>query len=312
MGTNNSNGQPVMDIWAPPNVEGKDPHAAFSVFLVHVKRILLPAELYHLLRPLMQPLANKEMSLIGQRDALREICGAERTIVQDRLAALTTAVEVYAKANSSNPFLFERLGWMVHGVTIWERRILAPGDITFTNEEHLKELSEGFRRDERMAGMNEDEKAMEVALADGFVKAVFRTDELRAEVVERLKGIAASITSDPIAANGTTATQGNTDRLKWKSSTAAFVHIFNTLAKRGYFDLPTKGGKGNDNNTAAFARMLLQAFDVPGKDGNPITSDVLRVRLSDGAPGQLAEGKAAKFQIPETGELIVPNAGELE
>lgn len=92
---------------------------------------------------------------------------------------------------------------------------------------------------------------------------------------------------DPSPTTGTTATQGTTDRLKWKSSTAAFVHIFNTLAAGGYFDLPTKGGKGNDPNTAAFARMLLQAFDVPGKDGNPITSEVLRVRLADGAPGQL-------------------------
>lgn len=117
---------------------------------------------------------------------------------------------------------------------------------------------------------------------------------------------------DPSPTTGTTATQGTTDRLKWKSSTAAFVHIFNTLAAGGYFDLPTKGGKGNDPNTAAFARMLLQAFDVPGKDGNPITSEVLRVRLSDGAPGQLAEAKAAKFQIPDAGALIVPNAGELE
>lgn len=117
---------------------------------------------------------------------------------------------------------------------------------------------------------------------------------------------------DPMATTGTTATQGTTDRLKWKSSTAAFVHIFNTLAAGGYFDLPTKGGKGNDPNTAAFARMLLQAFDVPGKDGNPITSEMLRVRLADRAPGQLAEAKAAKFQIPDAGALIVPNAGELE
>lgn len=109
-----------------------------------------------------------------------------------------------------------------------------------------------------------------------------------------------------------TGTNGPVERLKWKSSTAAFAHIFRTLAAQGYFDLPRKNGKGNDPNTAAFARMLLQAFEVPGKDGEPITPEVLRVRLADGAPGRLADTKAAKFQIPEPGELIVPNAGELE
>lgn len=117
---------------------------------------------------------------------------------------------------------------------------------------------------------------------------------------------------DAVAIIRTTATQGTTDRLKWKSSTAAFAHIFNTLAKEGYFDLPTKGGKSNDRNTAAFARMLLQAFDVPGKDGNPITSEVLRMRLWEKGPGQLAESKAEKIQIPDKDRLIVPNADEME
>jgi hypothetical protein len=314
MAIEKDNAHEVAGNWAPPNVEGKDPHAAFSLFLVHVKKILRPAELGYLLRPLMQPLANKEMSIIDIRDAVREICGAERTIVQDRLAALTTAVEVYAKANRSNPFLFERLGWMVHGLTIWEPHILARGDITFTNEEHLKELSEGFRMDERYheAGISADEKAMEVAIADGFVKAVFRTDELRAAVVERLKGIATSIALDPIPNNGTTATKGTPERLKWKSSTAAFAHIFNTLAQEGYFDLPRKGGKENDPNFTGFARVLLQAFDVKGEDGNSLTPEQLRVRLRPSAPRPLAETKTAKFQIPDKGILIVPNADEMK
>ncbi len=113
-------------------------------------------------------------------------------------------------------------------------------------------------------------------------------------------------------AQSATPTAAPAERLKWKSSTAAFAYIFRTLAAQGYFDLPRKGGKGNDPNTAAFARMLLQAFEIPGKDGNPITPEVLRVRLADGAPGRLADTKAAKFQIPAAGELIVPDAGEME
>jgi hypothetical protein len=251
MGTKNSNGQPVMDIWVPPNVEGKDPHAAFSVFLVHVKRILRPAELGHLLNPLRQTLTNKGMSIIDARDALREMCGAERKIVQDRLSAVANAVEVYAKANNTNPFLFERLGWMIHGVTNWDPQILAHGDITFTNEEHLKELSEGFRRYERMAGMTEDERAFEVGIADGFVNAVFRTDELRAEVVERLKGIAANVTP------GTSTVLSTVAPFVWKGQPAELFALFEELVGKGWVELPKNRGKRSRDQ---LARNVHSAF----------------------------------------------------
>jgi len=298
--------------WAPPNVEGKDPHAAFSVFLAYTKRILRPAELGHLIRPRLQSLPDKERSIITTRDELRETCGPERQTIKDRLSQMANAVEMYCKANRPNPFLSERLGWLIQEVTVWDPEIIKSGDINFSNKEHLEENSERLRRDERMAGMDEFDKAVEVGIADGFVNAVFRTDELRAELAQHLKGIAGSIAVDPVATNGTTATKGTPERLKWKSSTAAFAHIFNTLAQEGYFDFPRKGGKENDPNFTGFARVLLQAFDVKGEDGNSLTPEQLRVRLRPSAPRPLAETKTAKFQIPDKGILIVPNADEMK
>ena len=92
------------------------------------------------------------------------------------------------------------------------------------------------------------------------------------------------------------------ERLNWKVSTSAFVHIFNKMAALGYFDLPSKGGKKGDPNNAQFARILLRAFDIRGKDQQPMKSERLRERLS-GAGSQLMDEKQAKFQFPETKEL---------
>ncbi len=102
------------------------------------------------------------------------------------------------------------------------------------------------------------------------------------------------------------------ERIEWGSSTAAFAHIFRTLTERGYFPMPRKGGKENEPNVTAFARILLQAFDVKGEGGKSLTAEQLRVRLADAAPRPLADTKRGKFQIPQAGELIVPKAEELE
>jgi len=131
------------------------------------------------------------------------------------------------------------------------------------------------------------------------------------------KGISDTITNLPTALGNPvelapTATKGTPERLPWTSTTSAFAHIFTTLSNAGYFPIPRRGGKENEPNFTGFARVLLQAFDVKGEDGNSLTVEQLRVRLRPSAPRPLPETKTAKFQIPDKGILIVPNADEME
>lgn len=298
-----------MDIWEPPNVEGKDPHAAFTLFLAHVKRILQPVELVHLFRPLMLPLANEEMSIIDLRDALREKCGAERSIIQTRLSALTTAVAVYVKANRTAPFIVDRLGWIIDNVTRWDPRILHERDITFTNEEHWKELSEVARRDERYheAGMDADEKAIEIAFADGFANAVFRTDELRAEVVERLKGIAANV-----ATTGNTATQGTTEqRIIWKGQPSELFVLFEELVGKGWIDLPMNRGKRSRDK---LARAVHAAFAFASGTTIQIGTAVNYLKKGKGGVNEQRPEPRVPFALkrnPDVGDGYDPDkAGE--
>lgn len=103
-----------------------------------------------------------------------------------------------------------------------------------------------------------------------------------------------------------------TARLKWKSSINAFAFIFNELAKKGYFILPAQGGKKGDASVTGYARILLQAFELVGADGKPLSAERLRVPLSPSFHRPLAESKAAKFQLPSPGELIFPEAKDIE
>ena len=100
------------------------------------------------------------------------------------------------------------------------------------------------------------------------------------------------------------------EKIKWLSTTSAFCYIMNTLAQQGYIQLPTVGGKENDANITAFARILLKAFHL-GEGEKGVTVDQLRVRLSEGGPRPLATTKAGRFQIPEKGELVIPPATEM-
>lgn len=238
MAAKRDNDHEVAGIGVPPNVEGKDPHAAFSVFLAYTKRILRPAELGHLIRPRLQSLPDKERSIITTRDELRETCGPERQTIKDRLSQMANAVEVYCKANRSNPFLLERLGWLIQEVTVWDPEIIKSGDINFSNKEHLEENIERLRRDERMAGMDEFDKAVEVGIADGFVNAVFRTDELRAELAQHLKGIATSIAVDHVATTGNIPTVPGMRPIQWTGSVQVLAWLLRELAEQGWIDAP--------------------------------------------------------------------------
>ena len=112
--------------------------------------------------------------------------------------------------------------------------------------------------------MDAEEKALEIAFADGFVNAVFRTDELRAEVVERLKRIAANV-----ATNGTTAAQGNAEQpaapIQWKGSVQQLAWVLRELAEGGWIGYPAQKGnttkwKAGDINASAFAKAMAPHF----------------------------------------------------
>jgi hypothetical protein len=126
---------------------------------------------------------------------------------------------------------------------------------------------------------------------------ILRTGKER--LIRRLRELMEEQAPEPIADAQTVTSE---ERLKWKVSTAAFVHIFNRMAALGYFDMPSKGGKKGDANTAQFARILLRAFEIEGRDGQPLAPERLRERLN-GAGAQLADEKQAKFNFPETKEL---------
>lgn len=179
----------------------------------------------------------------------------------------------------------------------------------------LAELHDGLKAFE--IGSKEGRPMMErlrgEVKGEQVIAAYGRHREMMLSRMEELRALKApAIAGNDAAAQMVASTAAPSGRLKWKSSTAAFAHIFRTLAARGYFDLPRKGGKEGDFNNTEFARILLQAFDVPGKDGASITVEALRSRLSEGGPGKLADAKAGKIQIPGAGELIVPDASELE
>lgn len=97
----------------------------------------------------------------------------------------------------------------------------------------------------------------------------------------------------------------NAERLLWKGSVAEFEYIFSTLAEKGYFDIPLKGGKAGDRNITAMARALMQCFDLR-VDGKEITIENLRQRFSPGSSSKLSESKQEKYNIPGPGELVIP------
>ena len=104
------------------------------------------------------------------------------------------------------------------------------------------------------------------------MNAVFRTDELRAEVVERLKGIAAKVTVAPT--NGTTATQGTTEQhvapVQWNGTTQELAYLFDLLVKEGWIE--------RGRNRTVLARQVAMLFKR--SNGEPMDFNSLRTYLS--------------------------------
>lgn len=302
---------PSVDDLALPNVEGMSPRAAFNAFMDHAKRILHPSVLYDLLGSKLHDLGTKEpeLSMIDARDRLRELCTKEQKFLRGKLHDLGNEVERYVGNNAAHALIPERLGWMIGQVEAWEpERFHSDNPMDMPNEQRLALTIERIRYKERWEGFSEDEREVEGMLSRHLLGAIFKATELRVEFGQRLEGIADTLNSGRVAAGPAR----SSERLEWIPSTAAFEYIFSTLAKRGYFKIPAKRGKEGEPNLTAFARALLLAFDVKGKDGNSLNAEQLRVRLSPGSEGKLRSTKQEKFQIPESNELVIPNVDELE
>ncbi len=104
---------------------------------------------------------------------------------------------------------------------------------------------------------------------------------------------------------GSSSAAVSNERLTWKGSIAEFEFIFSTLAAKGYFEIPMKGGKVGERNNTAMARALMQCFDIR-VDGKETTVENLRQRFSPGSPSKLSESKRNRYNIPGPGELVIP------
>lgn len=92
-------------------------------------------------------------------------------------------------------------------------------------------------------------------------------------------------------------------KVRWKSSTAAFVFLTRQLLRQGYLDMPSDGGKAGDGNETELLRRLLTIFEVQGKKGAPLTPEQLRQRVQGYENRPLAPAKARRWSIPDAGEM---------
>lgn len=302
---------PSVEDLALPNVEGMTPRAAFNAFMDHAKMILHPSVLHELLGSKQRELHTKEpeLSIHEATNRLRKQCDKEQQFLRGKLYDLGNEVERYVGNNAAHALIAERLGWMIGQVEAWEpEQFYGVNAMDMPEDQRFAVTVERLRYKERWVGVDAEEQDLERAISGALLGHIFRATELRNAFGQRLEEIAAALNSGRVAA----APARSTERLEWIPSTAAFEYIFSTLAKRGYFKITAKGGKEGEPNLTAFARALLLAFDVKGKDGNSLNAEQLRVRLSPGSRGKLSETNEGRFQIPASNELVIPNADELE
>lgn len=89
-------------------------------------------------------------------------------------------------------------------------------------------------------------------------------------------------------------------RIRWKASTATYVHLAKELLLKGYLDMPALNGKEGDGNVTELFRRFGQCFIVKGRSGEELMPDELQRRFN-GRP--LAAAKAARLNLPEAEEM---------
>lgn len=91
-------------------------------------------------------------------------------------------------------------------------------------------------------------------------------------------------------------------RIKWITTTAAFVHVMDELVNKEYMEVPGRNGKEGERNQTELIRRLLQAFEVTGeKTGKPLSVEQLRQRFQSAR--QIAFTKGLRIELPEAKEL---------
>lgn len=169
--------------------------------------------------------------------------------------------------------------------------------------EHIAELNELVRlvkghRFGRYGGAAAVKRLKSEGRGDTAAWGAF--EKIRKAVVKRLDGIAdeyAPVEELATAAMGEGAAPGaNGERLQWKGSTIEFVTLFKRMLERGYFDLPSTGGKVGEGNTAELLRRLQRAFIVCKEGGEELAMASLAERWR-GTP--MAAERAQQFDFPE-------------
>ena len=287
-----------VDVWALPSTKGLSVRNAIHLYMHYLRKILSKEELMALVDTKAREVRAKHYESEEEYFALRYQCWPERDYLQSRVLMLGDAIEDFSTNFENTDRTKFWLEWMIQEIVEWRQNTISRDGLGAFSEFELDFDEPKAMRDHletvRVINKYWDEN-------EGWAlsyRLIFDTRTLRQAMIIRIESII-----DALGQSTAEVHRAHNSRMKWKVSISAFAFIFKELAKKGYFELPPDRGREGDSSNTEWARILLQSFDLPKKDGTIVTPENLRQRLSDSEPHPLAEAKQLKFSIPEASEL---------